>query len=155
MRCWALLDVQERKHVMPRERHRVATSIDQSYNWHPKKSILIVIWHRRARAFLTQNCVARLQGKSHQEHHHHLAATGQYYWSKCLSLRRHPATGLLQMYPETRAMDDPYDIHSRGFSDHSAVIAEVALSRKSIGTLIIPEWHVLRTLATAAGVVEL
>ena len=36
------------------------------------------------------------------------------------------------MYPETRAMDDPYDIHSRGFSDHSAVIAEVALSRKSI-----------------------
>ena len=40
------------------------------------------------------------------------------------------------MYPETRAMDDPYDIHSRGFSAHSAVIAEVALSRKSIGTLI-------------------
>ena len=54
------------------------------------------------------------------------------------------------MYPETRAMDDPYDIHSRGFSDHSAVIAEVALSRKSIGTLIIPEWHVLGTLAKAA-----
>ena len=52
-------------------------------------------------------------------------------------------------------MHDPYDIHSRGFSDHSAVIAEVALSRKSIGTLIIPEWHVLRTLATAAGVLEL
>ena len=50
-------------------------------------------------------------------------------------------------------MDDPYDIHSRGISDHSAVIAEVALSRKSIGTLIIPEWHV--TLATAAGVLEL
>ena len=121
----------------------------------PKKNILIVIWHRRARASLTQNCVARLQGKSHQEHHHHLAATGQYYWSKCLSLRRHPATGLLQMYPEARAMDDPYDIHSRGFFDHSAVIAEVALSRKSIGTLIIPEWHVLRTLATAAGVLEL
>ena len=70
-------------------------------------------------------------------------------------LCRHPTTGLLQMYPETRAMDDPYDIHSRGFSDHSAVIAEVALSRKSIGTLIIPEWHVLRTLATAAGVLEL
>ena len=46
------------------------------------------------------------------------------------------------MYPETRAMDDPYDIHSRGISGHSAVIAEVALSRKSIGTLIIPEWHV-------------
>ena len=59
------------------------------------------------------------------------------------------------MYPETRVMDDPYDIHSRGFSDHSAVIAEVALSRTSIGTLIIPEWHVLGTLATAAGVVEL
>ena len=36
------------------------------------------------------------------------------------------------MYPETRAMDDPYDIHSRRFSDHSAVIAEVALARKSI-----------------------
>ena len=107
-----------------------------------QKNILIVIWQGRARASLTQNCVARLQGKSHQEHHHHLAATGQYYWSKCLSLRRHPATGLLQMYPETRAMDDPYDIHSRGFSDHSAVIAEVALSCKSIGTLIIPEWHI-------------
>ena len=59
------------------------------------------------------------------------------------------------MYPETRAMDDPYDIHSRGFFDHSAVIAEVALSCKSIGTLIIPEWHVLGTLATAAGVLEL
>ena len=59
------------------------------------------------------------------------------------------------MYPETRAMDDPYDIHNRGISDHFAVIAEVALSRKSIGTLIIPEWHVLRTLATAAGVLEL
>ena len=44
----------------------------------PKKNILIVIWHRRARASLTQNCVARLQGKSHQEHHHHLAATGEY-----------------------------------------------------------------------------
>ena len=29
------------------------------------------------------------------------------------------------MYPEARAMDDPYDIHSRGISDHSAVIAEV------------------------------
>ena len=53
------------------------------------------------------------------------------------------------MYPEARAMDDPYDIHSRGISNHSAVIAEVALSRKSIGTLIIPEWHVLRTPATA------
>ena len=71
-----------------------------------KKNILIVIWHRRARASLTQNCVARLQGKSHQEHHHHLAATGQYYWSKVLSLRRHPATGLLQMNAETPAMDD-------------------------------------------------
>ena len=72
----------------------------------PKKIILIVIWYRRARASLTQNCVARLQGKSHQEHHHHLAATGQHYWSTCLSLRRHPATGLLQMNPETPAMDD-------------------------------------------------
>ena len=29
-------------------------------------------------------------------------------------------------------MDDPYDIHNRGISDHFAVIAEVALSRKSI-----------------------
>ena len=75
--------------------------------------------------------------------------------ANCLSLRRHPATGLLEMYPETRAMDNPYDMHSRGFSNHSAVITEVALSRKSIGTLIIPEWHVLRTLATAAGVLEL
>ena len=36
------------------------------------------------------------------------------------------------MYPETCAMHDPYDIHSRGISDHSAVIAEAALSRKSI-----------------------
>ena len=27
--CWALLDVPERKHVMPRERHRLATSFDQ------------------------------------------------------------------------------------------------------------------------------
>ena len=36
------------------------------------------------------------------------------------------------MYPEARAMDDPYDIHSRGISDHSAVIAEVTLSRKSM-----------------------
>ena len=52
-------------------------------------------------------------------------------------------------------MDDPYDVHSRGISDHSAVIAEVALSRKSIGTLMIPEWHVVGTLATAAGVLEL
>ena len=69
--------------------------------------------------------------------------------AKCLSLRLHPATGLLQMYPEACAMDDPYDIHSGGISNHSAVIAEVALSRKSIGTLIIPEWHVLRTPATA------
>ena len=59
------------------------------------------------------------------------------------------------MYPETRAMDDPYDVHSRGISDHSAVIAEVALSRKSIGTLMIPEGHVVGTLATAAGVLEL
>ena len=27
--CWALLDVPERKHVMPRERHRLARSFDQ------------------------------------------------------------------------------------------------------------------------------
>ena len=27
--CWALVDVPERKHVMPRERHRLATSFDQ------------------------------------------------------------------------------------------------------------------------------
>ena len=26
---WALVDVLERKHVMPRERHRLATSFDQ------------------------------------------------------------------------------------------------------------------------------
>ena len=44
------------------------------------------------------------------------------------------ATGLLHMYIETRPMHDPYDIHSGGFSDHSAIIAEGALSRKSIGT---------------------
>ena len=27
--CWALVYVPERKHVMPRERHRLATSFDQ------------------------------------------------------------------------------------------------------------------------------
>ena len=45
------------------------------------------------------------------------------------------ATGLLQMYIEIRPMHDPYDIHSGGFSDYSAIIAEGALCRKSIGTL--------------------
>ena len=71
-----------------------------------KKNIFIAIWHRRTPASLSQDCAARLQGKSHQEHHHHLAATGQYYGSNCLSLCRHPATGLLEMNPETPAMDD-------------------------------------------------
>ena len=76
-----------------------------------QKNIFIVIWHRRAPASVSQDCAACLQRKSHQEHHYHLAATGQYYGSNCLSLWRHPATGLLQMYPQSLAKDDQFVVN--------------------------------------------